>query len=60
MEAIEQFKMEFTPERGDDNARLHFDLGMSAIAVDLRSVTLRYAADGRAVERSLEIPDVCL
>jgi glycosyltransferase involved in cell wall biosynthesis/peptidoglycan/xylan/chitin deacetylase (PgdA/CDA1 family) len=44
------FSAEFVALRDDTNARIHFDLGESDIAVDIGSVSLRRLADSREVE----------
>jgi glycosyltransferase involved in cell wall biosynthesis/SAM-dependent methyltransferase len=43
------FSDEFVAPRDDTNARLHFDLGESDVAVDVAAVSLRRLADGRKV-----------
>jgi glycosyltransferase involved in cell wall biosynthesis/peptidoglycan/xylan/chitin deacetylase (PgdA/CDA1 family) len=47
------FRLEFTATADDDDARIHFDLGDSAISLELRDLELRTLPEGQLIEPSL-------
>jgi glycosyltransferase involved in cell wall biosynthesis len=51
----QSFEKEFLATADDDNARIHFDVGESDIAVELSSVSLHSLPDGRPIEPSVGV-----
>ncbi len=47
----QQYAVGFVPTNADDNARLHFDIGESEVAVGLADITLRSQKFEQPVER---------
>jgi SAM-dependent methyltransferase len=49
----QHFAEDFMASEDEDNARIHFDMGNSAISVELATVTLRSLSEGRFVDPDL-------
>ena len=49
----QNFGEDFIASEDEDNARIHFDMGNSAISVELATVTLRSLSEGRFIDPDL-------